>query len=156
MRRHRPPFRVAPYSQQHALLRLLDTDDMMIGAMMLALRVTDTSVLDFASKVLGPLFDNGLVERARGRHYMCSDLGSTLARELGPLDAAGPVPAEPAAPNGPPAPMRHRSNMGTGDLRPPVRRPGSADARNLPSRMGDRLHWPCGSTTDITPPGRPT
>lgn len=153
MRHARPPFRVAPGSQQHALLCLLAPDDMTIGAMMLALRVTDTSVPDFASQVLGPLFEHGLVERVHGRHYMCSDAGSTLARQLGPVGAASPEPgaAEPTATNGQHAPLRHRSSMGTGDQRPPVRRPGSADARNLPSRLGDHLHWPCGRITEVQP-----
>jgi hypothetical protein len=33
---------------------------------------------------------------------------------------------------------------GTGDLRPPVYRPGSDAAAKLPSRIGNRLHYPDG------------
>lgn len=32
--------------------------------------------------------------------------------------------------------------MGSGDVRPPVRRPGSMDAARLPSLMGGRLVYP--------------
>jgi len=38
---------------------------------------------------------------------------------------------------------------GSGDLRPPVPRPGSLDAAALPSRMGQRLRWPDGRITEI-------
>jgi hypothetical protein len=37
---------------------------------------------------------------------------------------------------------------GTGDLRPPVYRPGSDDAAKLPSRIGNRLHYRDGRVVD--------
>lgn len=42
----------------------------------------------------------------------------------------------------------HRA-MGSGDARPPVHRPGSLLAHQMPSRTGSVLRWPDGRLTDL-------
>lgn len=110
-------------------------------------------------EVLGPLREAGMLEWERATNtWGTTEHGSALARRLGPLDgevvAAGPAPA--AKHNGDDSLLRScgpRRYFGLLAQRPPVLRPGSEDAARLPSRMGDRLHWPDGRVTacnDIT------
>lgn len=40
------------------------------------------------------------------------------------------------------------ARMGSGDKRPPIKRPGSERAAQLPSRVGNRLYWPDGRVED--------
>lgn len=45
--------------------------------------------------------------------------------------------------------------LGSGDQRPPVLRPGSSAAGQLPSRMGATLRWPDGRVMPVVPPPAP-
>jgi len=44
---------------------------------------------------------------------------------------------------------RSTTTLGSGDARPPTLRPGALDCARLPSRIGNRLHWPDGQRTPI-------
>jgi hypothetical protein len=41
-------------------------------------------------------------------------------------------------------------HLGSGDVRPPVMRPGADTLAKRPSRMGDTLRWPDGRITHIS------
>lgn len=72
---------------------------------------------------------------------------SALARRL---DQAAQF--SPRSHKGPPQPRSHEVREGDyqgTELEPYAGRPGAMDANNLPSRMGDRLHYRDGRTEDV-------
>jgi hypothetical protein len=148
---------------QHAALRVLDVCELTATDLrgMLPLP-SDTKHQQFMISVLLPLQSLGLLHLDRqSLTWGTTEAGSTAAFKLGSIDEATPVkgfsdrgpaandgePSKLHAPGVMPAPSRPRLGMGTADHMPPAKRPGAMDAMALPSRMGNRLHWPDGSVT---------
>jgi len=152
---------VAAGSLQHAALRILDTCEMTATDLRLMLLLPDgMHHKGFLAQVVFPLQAQGLVELdSNATTWGTTDLGAAAAAKLGPFndssrlrgfadkEAAQAEPTLDHAPGCRPLPCRQRLAMGNADKMPPVPRPGSEQATKLPSRMGNRLHWPDGSVT---------
>jgi hypothetical protein len=79
--------------------------------------------------------------------WSASAYGMAISQGLGPANV--PLPTTPSVPTphevlAQQTPARPRSSLGTGDLRPPVMRPGADVALKLPSRTGGERRWPDG------------
>lgn len=139
---------------QHAVLRVLDVCELSgVDSLAVAGDPERYTARRWGLEVLGPLREAGLLHWDRKTNtWGATDEGSALARKLGPLNDEMPdaapdmrvAPAEPA-----PQHCGPRRYLATNSGRAPVTRPGSEDAATLPSRMGDRLHWPDGRVTDV-------
>lgn len=142
-------------STQHAVLRLLDSCELSCVDTLAVVGENERSdTRMFHRDVLAPLKEQGLLHWDRQANtWGATDEGSAVARKLGPLDGELLTEKAAAAPLGPgltPQYSGRRQYLGIGDMRPPALRPGSEDAARLPSRMGDRLHWPDGRVSDLT------
>lgn len=74
------------------------------------------------------------------RNRFAADPGAALDAWAGKLDGVHALTSS-----------RGYRGMGSGDAKPPVLRPGAERCAELPSRMGNRLHWPDGRTEVIEP-----
>lgn len=99
------------------------------------------------SEALTQLEDMGLARAYDKNEWQTTNGGQAVALGIGPAntrrEGGQPTSHELLAMA---TPSRPRTSMGTGDRRPPVLRPGSEVALQLPSRMGSELRYPGGRT----------
>lgn len=80
-------------------------------------------------------------------HWSATAYGMATSQNLGPANVPRTYTAAPLTQHeilAQQTPSLPRSSLGTGDLRPPVMRPGSEVALQLPSRNGSERRWPDG------------
>ena len=123
---------------------------------------------DFVANVLRPMIERGMVRPHGHDRYAITADGRGLLAVIEPERAALPAADAPTG-----IPLRHafradpsavaepgvdirlmtgcgrRVALGSGDARPPVERPGAAQAQQHPSRRGDRLYYADGRVTDL-------
>lgn len=153
MGHHASTYGIRRGSELHAVLRLLDACELSCSDSLSA--AGDTARYTprrWHLEVLSPLHEMGLLHwDRRSNTWGTTDDGSSVSRKLGPLGEEKPATAPGSRPSPAATPLQHcgpRRYAATNTGRPPVPRPGSEDAARLPSRMGDRLHWPDGRITD--------
>lgn len=124
-------------------------------------------------EVLAPLLEHGWARVCSSTHVAITAEGLDALRKIDPEFDDGSTGQETATG----IPVRHayradpsaaclpgvdvslltgcgrRTSLGSGDKRPPVQRPGAAQADQYPSRRGDRLYYADGRVTDLQ--GRP-
>ncbi len=137
---------------EHAVLRVLASMECTAIRVHQAIRATwPTSTRADVMHVLARLEAQGLVDRNDNHQWRTTPRGQDTALGLGP--ATGLLPIHDSAQLtahqllARDTPSRPRSSLGTGDMRPPVMRPGADVAARLPSRMGAWRRWPDGRVT---------
>lgn len=136
-------------SREHAALAVLaalDHDLTMTTTELIeaAQEPITTSCEGYCLAVLQPLQGARLIDRERKSRWSATPAGRAMAVQLGSLGAALDHQARQLGHHEElqrATPCRPRGAMGSGDLRPPMHRPGSEDALGLPSRVGGWLVW---------------